>query len=191
MQAAPDQHMNDSDECMYDDHREPGRIARDRFRRKTGYTILKRMYSFSPLERPVIYSRLILNNSDEDDDNDDCEHSMNHVQSQTDESQKKARKRHRNESNWKRNIIEQARLTGQAYVSSTGKKISAKAPVLDEKLCGKAKCRLNCDDKVDKESRAAIMSQYYSLSAESQTSHLFSSLNVSTPMVHAERREAS
>ena len=203
-----DDHQNavSPDECMYDDHREPERIARDRFRRKTGYAILKRrkrelrksMYSFSPPERPVIYRRLILNNSDEDDDNnenDDCEHSVNHVQSQTDESQKKVRKRQRNDSKWKKNVIKRARLTGQAYISSTGKKISAKAPVLDEKLCGKAKCRLNCDDKVDRESRAAIMSQYYSLSAESQTSHLFSSLNVSTPkwsMLNAERhREIS
>ena len=146
----------------------------------------------------TVYRRLILNNSDEDDDNnenDDCEHSVNHIQSQTDESQKKARKRQRNDSKWKRNVIKRARLTGQAYISSTGKKISAKAPVLDDKLCGKAKCRWNCGDKVDKESRAAIMSQYYSLSAESQTAHLFSSLNVSTPkwsMLNAERhREIS
>jgi len=32
----PDKHMNDSDECMYNGHGEPERIARDRFRRKTG-----------------------------------------------------------------------------------------------------------------------------------------------------------
>jgi len=193
------------DECMDDDDREPERIARDRFRRKSGYTILKRrthelrkrMHSFSPPERTVVYRRLILNETDEDDENidDDCEQSVNDVPIQTDESQKKVRKRQRNDDKWKRNVIKRARLTGQAYISSTGKKISAKSPVLDDNLCGKSKCRLNCGDKIDKECRAAIMAQYYELASESQTAHLFSSLNVSTPkwsVVNAERhREIS
>ena len=120
----PDDHQNavSPDGFMYDDHREPEPIARDRFRRKTGYTILKRrrrelqkrmqkrMYSFSPT---VVYTRLILNNSDEDDDNnesDKCEHSLNHFQSETYESterksiEKKVRKKQRNDSKWKRNV---------------------------------------------------------------------------------------
>lgn len=180
------------------------RKSRDHHRRATGFTVAKRrrrelqvkMFSFSPPERRTVYRRIVV----QYDSDDECDGDNNvyenielprqalpdnlgdfERQGSGEMEHRKTRKRTRNESEWKRNVRKQARLQGQSYVSSRGKVIAAQVPPVDENLCGKTKCRLDCSGKVDNEARKRIMCDYYGISAEAQNAHLFASLQCSAP----------
>ena len=116
--------------------------------------------------------RRIIIPSDSDDDADgitatlfDSETSQRAIIVAVNEQQKCSRKRIRNESAWKRNVIKKARLHGQEYVNSKSDIIGAKTPNFDM-LCGTKECRLRCSTKLENDERANILSEFYKLNAE-------------------------
>ena len=71
---------------------------------------------------------------------------------------KKSRKRHRNETDWKRNIIKKSRNTGKSYVSWKGK-FQAKR----ELKASCVTCRMKCTEKFAEEERRRIFDEYWKL----------------------------
>lgn len=80
---------------------------------------------------------------------------------------------------WKNEVAKQARQSGQAYMSRSGKMVLEKKPNL-QVLCTK-KCRLNCS-QIPLDKRKEIFNSYYSLKTEDlKTSFLFGCIEKSLP----------
>lgn len=75
------------------------------------------------------------------------------------EPQKRTRKRHRNEDSWKRNQIKIKRNKGESYINWKNK-------VVPEKTMknGCQSCRLQCQNRFNKDQRLAIFKTYWNLS---------------------------
>ncbi|XP_053372947.1 uncharacterized protein LOC128546452 [Mercenaria mercenaria] len=71
------------------------------------------------------------------------------------------RKRKSTPENWKKNVRKRLRLSGEEYISSSGKKISRK--LVQE--CDCTKCKYKCNDKVSFEKRCAIRDFYNGLAS--------------------------
>ncbi|KAL0821161.1 hypothetical protein ABMA28_005780 [Loxostege sticticalis] len=91
----------------------------------------------------------------------------------TDEPKKKMRKRVRNPSKWKQNIIKNLRNSGKAYVSLTKKQVPARSM---KNPCT-SKCRLKCAEKIAESDRVVLFNSYYKLgSLELQRAYIRSCL---------------
>lgn len=70
-----------------------------------------------------------------------------------------SRKRKRNEKSWKRNKAKISRSLGEAYISSRGKEVAARAI---GKGCS-VQCRLKCQESFSQEDRQQIFSNFWSM----------------------------
>jgi len=96
---------------------------------------------------------------------------------------RKSRKRMRSETTWKRNKSKIAKQGGLAYVSSSGKEVSAKHPCITGWLC-KKKCHRLCSSKLNEDQRQTLFDSYYSLADENQkNTYLFGCIKPVTPKV--------
>ena len=167
--------------------------VRNKIRRATGYTILKRrrhelrkkFLSFSPPPERKIFRRLIIPDDSDEDCEGDYENSADLATetisvSEGAKEHARCRKRLRNGSMWKRNVQKRARIEGKEYTAANGKCVPAKFPKLDESLCTH-KCRLNCGGNISNDMRSQIFTEYYAMSHEAQNAHLFACLKCSPP----------
>lgn len=101
-------------------------------------------------------------------------------QSEKVKSEKKGRKRKRNESLWIKNINKKLRNTGQAYNSSSKSGRSYEKRVMKQP-CGE-KCKLKCTTKITETERQRIFSDYWSLGdIERQRDFIKSSMTTIVP----------
>lgn len=91
---------------------------------------------------------------------------------------KKGRKRSRDESNWKRNILKRLRNTGKAYKRKSDKLIAQREI---KESCGE-KCRLQCVTKITKEEREQLFNEYWALgSVTKQWTYICNSTSIIIP----------
>jgi len=185
-----DQLDSETDVSEHNEQRKQRKTAdrSQRLQRRKIRILRQKMSSFKPPKKVRVYTRVIpppWSDSDVDEvplaTNNSCAEPV--VQHRT------SRKRMRNPQLWKRNAIKAARERGDGYTNYRNVAVPAKKPQLEGILCH-SKCRFQCSETVDLDSRRNLFEAFYSMTSGGQDAYLFGCIQSFPPktrLCNAER----